>query len=260
MRLMRGGQGRTPGAAHPAAVDQDGSLRLALDSGEERLPWLEGEEDDDDEPVLDGGRITVVVIAFLLLLLAVLGGVAWWLLAERGRSELVADGGLIEAPDGPYKLRPSNPGGREVAGTGDKSFEVAEGRNVEGRIAVAAAPATPANGTAGTAAGIMPGAVTPISASAIAGPGTQPPAATTAATAGVGVQIGAYPTREAAQKGWSQMSGRMEPLRGRPHRILEGKVDTGTIFRLQVVTESEPAARQLCATLRQSGGDCQVKP
>ena len=76
---------------------------------------------------------------------------------------------------------------------------------------------------------------------------------------GVGVQIGAYPTKEAAQAGWSQLSGRMEVLRGRSHRIMEGAADSGTIFRLQVVTESEAAARQLCATLRQSGGDCQVK-
>jgi hypothetical protein len=76
---------------------------------------------------------------------------------------------------------------------------------------------------------------------------------------GVGVQIGAYPTREAAQAGWLQLSTRLEPLRGRGHRILEGTADSGTIFRLQVVTESDVAARQLCATLRQAGGDCQVK-
>jgi len=230
MRLMGGGQGRT----HRAAVDDDGSLRLALESGDERLPWLESDE-EDEEPEFDRGRILAVALALLLFLL-VLVGVAWWLWAARGEAELAPDGSVIEAPDGPYKVRPRNPGGREVLGTGDTSFQVAEGRRIEGRIASdAPPPPPPAAEATGEAA---PGAAQ--------GPG-------------VGVQIGAYPTREAAQAGWSQMSSRIEVLRGRGHRILEGRADSGTVFRLQVVAESQPAALQLCAMLRQEGGDCQVK-
>ena len=228
MRLMGGGQNR----AHRAAVDDDGSLLLALEPGDERLPWLEGEE--DDEPELDHGRIMAVALALLLFLL-VLVGIAWWLWAARGEGELAPDGSLIEAPEGPYKVRPRNPGGLEVLGTGDTSFAVAEGRRIEARIAPVSPPALPAAEKTDEAA---------------AGAGQAP---------GVGVQIGAYPTREAAQAGWSQLSQRLEPLRGRSHRILEGAVDTGTIYRLQVVTESELAARQLCVELRNAGGDCQVK-
>ncbi len=229
MRLMGSGQNRT----HRAAVDDDGSLLLALEAGDERLPWLEGEE-DDDEPELDHSRIMAVALA-LLFFLVVLVGIAWWFWAARSGTELAADGSLIEAPEGPYKVRPQNAGGREVLGTGDTSFAVAEGRRVEARIAAAPAPAQPVAQATGDAA-----------ASAQQAPG-------------IGVQIGAYPTKEAAQAGWAQLSQRMEPLRGRSHRILEGAADTGTIYRLQVVAESEPAARQLCATLREAGGDCQVK-
>jgi len=235
MRLMGGGQDRT----HRAAVDDDGSLRLALEPGDERLPWLEGEE-EDDEPEFDRGRIMAVAFALLLFLL-VLVGVAWWLWAGRGAQELAADGSVIEAPDGPYKVRPRNAGGREVLGTGDTSFAVAEGVRVEGQVASNAPPPPPPAAA---------GAAEPATGEAATG-GAQVP--------GVGVQIGAYPTREAAQAGWSQMSSRLELLRGRGHRILEGRVDSGPVFRLQVVAESEGAARQLCAMLRQEGGDCQVK-
>jgi len=237
MRLMGSGPGRTHarahGGAHRAALDDDGSLRLALGPGDERLPWLEGEE-EDEEPELDRARILAVGIA-LLLLLAVLGGLAWWFWAGRGEAELAADGSTIEAPDGPYKVRPRDPGGREVAGTGAESFRLAEGLRAEGRIAPAPSPAQPAAGATGAAA--------------VSGE----------AAAGIGVQIGAYPTREAAQAGWSQLSQRLEPLQGRGHRILEGTADSGTIYRLQVMAESLPAARQLCGMLREAGGDCQVK-
>jgi hypothetical protein len=244
MRLMGGGQGRT----HRAAVDDDGSLRLALGPGDERLPWLEGDE-EDEEPEFDRGRIMAAALV-LLLFLAVLVGIAWWLWAGRGAQELAADGSTIEAPDGPYKVRPRKPGGREVLGTGGTSFAVAEGVRIEGQVASDPPPPPPAAGAAGeTATG----------EAATTGAATGGAATGGAHAPEVGVQIGAYATREAAQAGWSQMSARLEPLRGRGHRILEGQADSGTVFRLQVVAENVAAARQLCATLRQGGGDCQVK-
>jgi len=237
MRLMSDERSR----AHRAAVDEDGSLRLALGPGDERLPWLEGEE-EDEEPELDRARVLAVGAALLLVLL-VLGGVAWWLWADGGEGELAPDGSTIAAPEGPYKVRPRDPGGREVSGTGDKSFEVAEGVPVEGRIAPVAPPPV----------------VQPTGQNATGQTETGPSASDGGQVPGIGVQIGAYPTREAAQAGWSQLSQRLEPLQGHGHRILEGTADSGTIYRLQVVAESLPAARQLCGMLREAGGDCQVK-
>lgn len=234
MRLMSGGQGRGPyRAPHRAAVDEDGSLRLGLDGDDDRLPWLEGDE-EDDEPELDRGRIAAFALAFLLLAL-VLGALAWWLWQSRARAELVADGSTIEAPQGPYKVRPRNAGGREVLGTGNTSFAVAEGRGIEGRIADDSLPPEPAAEYTDEAA----------------------PDARVAP--GVAVQIGAYPTQKAAQAGWQQLSTRLPPLNGRGHRILEGAADSGTVFRLQVVAENPEAARQLCSELRAAGGECQVK-
>ncbi len=240
MRLMQGQKG----GAHRAEVAEDGSLRLALEEGAERLPWLQGEEDEEDEvPGPEAGRILAFALG-LLLVLAVLAGGGWWLWQEHANAVAAADGSIIAAPAGPYKMRPADAGGQEVAGTGATSFQVAEGRQVEGRIA-----SEPTD----TAGSMVPAAVSgaPVASGAGAGVG--------ASYGGFGVQIGAYPTREAALAGWQQMSTRLPPLGGRTHRILEGTSDSAPVFRLQVVAAGLAEARDLCRQLRAAGGDCQVK-
>ena len=70
-----------------------------------------------------------------LLLIVLLLGAVWFFTRDPGAGAVIADGSTIEAPDEPYKTRPDDPGGREVEGTGDTSYEVAEGQQVEGQIA-----------------------------------------------------------------------------------------------------------------------------
>ena len=76
---------------------------------------------------------------------------------------------------------------------------------------------------------------------------------------GIGVQVGAYSSRAAAEAGWQQLTARLEPLHGHSHRILEGTADSGTVFRLQAVAGSAEEADTLCRAIKASGGDCQVK-
>ena len=133
------GRGRGAGHGDPEGADADfegpieAEEQLALADGEERLPWLES-DDDLEQPGVDTGRIVAFAAVGLLALVLILGALLWFT-GDRGADELVADGSVIEAPDEPYRTRPDDPGGREVAGTGETSFEVAEGRTVEGRIA-----------------------------------------------------------------------------------------------------------------------------
>ena len=216
----------------------DGALepdeQLAFADEEERLPWLES-DDDFEQPGVDTGRIIAFAAVGLLALVLILGALLWFT-SDRGGDELLADGSEIEAPDEPYKTRPANAGGREVAVTGETSFKVAEGRTVEGRIAgseVAPAPSIDREQAD------EPEAETPSSA--------------------VGVQVGAYSSRAAAEAGWSTLSGRIEALQGRNHRVLQGTADSGTIFRLQALAGTLSEAETLCRTIRSQGGDCQVK-
>jgi hypothetical protein len=208
--------------------------QLALADGEERLPWLES-DDEDEQPGVDTGRIVAFGAVGALALVLLLGAM-WWFTGDRADEELVADGGVIEAPEEPYRTRPDDPGGQQVAGTGDTSFEVGEGQAVEGRIAGDAPAPSIDREQAGA-----------------------PAAPATAMARGIGVQVGAYASREAAEAGWSTLAGRIDVLQGRNHRVVQGTADSGTIYRLQAVAGTVAEAETLCRSIKSQGGDCQVK-
>lgn len=220
--------------------EADGKLDLA---DTDSLPWLESDEDDDGAGGLDTAQILGFAAALVLLLGAVVGGV-WFFTNKAAGGDLVADGSVIEAPAGPIKERPENPGGKTFAGTGNVAPVVGEGGT---RPAVVASKDAPAATTAPKP---------PIStvSSTDADPVSAP-----AAITGVGVQLAAYGTRVRAEQGWSDLSRRTDKLAGVKHRVVEGKVDIGTVYRLQAVAPDRAAAEQLCAALKSDGLDCQIK-
>lgn len=215
---------------------------LAFDRNGESLPWLESDEDYEEDDGVDTRRLITFALAGIGLL-AVLIGLVWWLTHRGPGSDMVPNGSTIAAPEQPYKIKPSNPGGKTYAGTGDQSFVVGEGQSPEGRIATAPAPA-PAPVTAPKASA---------SAGSAAGEDEQ------AATGGVGVQVGAYISRETAEAGWQRLTTNHEVLKGYKHRVVEGTADIGTVYRLQAVTGDAASANQLCSALRSEGAACQVK-
>ena len=227
------------GGGDPADFDDDDVIEpeeLAFAHEDERLPWLETDDEADGQGV-DTGRVVAFLIGALVLLGLVIGAL-WWAFRDRSDTEMVADGSTIEAPDGPYKTRPDNPGGAEAIGTGDTSFAVAEGKGPEGKVAEPDEPARPSIER------------TPDGAAPTGAP----------ANNGVGVQVGAYSSRERAEAGWATLSGRYPALGGGvSHRIVEGTVDGSPIFRLQAVAGDVKAAHGLCSALQSQGGDCQVK-
>lgn len=222
------------GAETAEAVEAE---RLDLDDGEEHLPWLES-DDDYEEPKVDTGRIAVFAIVGLLVICLIIG-VIWWSTSRQEDPALVADGSTIEASDAPYKTKPDEPGGKTFDGTGDTSFAVAEGQSRDGTLATDEAPG--------------PNAVSDNA-------GNTPAAEQAAsATAGVGVQVGAYSTRATAVQGWSSLTSKFADLQSMKYRVVEGQADIGTVYRLQAVAPDLAAAKSLCASLKASGGACQVK-
>jgi len=223
--------------------DEDGgaeqTAELDLEHSFDNLPWLESDDDYDDQSV-DTARIVIIAILGLLAIGVVAGGV-WWATQGSGSGELIAQGETIEAPEGPYKTKPEDPGGKTFAGTGDTSFAVAEGQVREGRI-VTRPVATPSID--------------------LTEPETAPTPATaeqSPAAAGVGVQLGAYFNRADAESGWQTLSRQFEILQGKKHRVVEGQADIGRVYRLQVVAGDLASAHSLCQALTASGGRCQVK-
>ena len=203
---------------------------LAFAREDARLPWLEA-DDDYEEPGVPASRMVAFVFAALVVLAAIIGG-GYWLLDRGTGSTMVADGSTIEAPEGPYKTKPDDPGGSTALGTGDTSFAVAEGRSPVTRVAATESAPAPSIDTEQEGA---------------------------AGSGGVGVQVGAYASRERAELGWQTLTGRHEALQGVNHRVVQGTVDGSTVYRLQAVAGSTAAARALCSELKANGADCQVK-
>lgn len=231
------GDGEPAGGRDAVAAEQ---LVLA-DPDDERLPWLEASDFDEPDHSLDAGRLAGFALLFLLVLAA--GGAAYWYLSRPGSSgDLQPEGTLIAAPDGPYKVRPVDEGGKTFEGTGDTSFAVGEGQRTEGRLAVrpVATPEPTVGGTPTPEPSPSQGAQSP-------------------APSGPVVQVGAYANRADAERGWQTLMRQTERLNGVSHRIVEGRADIGTVFRLQAVAGNLESARQLCAALKQDGVACQVK-
>ena len=234
---MTGTDGDKDGAEWDESRDEPlETEQLALADEEERLPWLESSDDDadeDDEGSELGSTLRLALMA--LIALGVIVGGIYWVTHRNSDPTLVADGSLVPADSRPYKEAPKDPGGKTFDGTGDTSFAVSEGKSKPAQMAASAAPKPPAP---------TPGAS----------------AAPAAASGGVGVQVGAFSSKDAAETGWTKLAGQANgALTGVSHRIIAGSADNGTIYRLQAVAPDAAAASALCGKLKGAGISCQVK-
>lgn len=221
---------------------------LALEVPDERLPWLDSDEEGNEPGGYDTGRLIGLGLILLVALVVLVGGI--WFVANRGIGAGPApDGSLVAAPPIPYKERPGDPGGKTFAGTGDTSYAVGAGREVEGRLATAAPP--PAAATA-------PAPAPTVSAGASTRP-SPAPTAEEGLAAGTAVQVGAYSTRADAEAGWRRLTGQTDVLSGVSHRIVSGRADIGTVYRLQAAGGDKAGAQALCSSLKAAGIACQVK-
>jgi SPOR domain len=196
--------------------------QLALNDEDEKLPWLESSDDDDyDDEGSDWGQTARLAILAVLALGAIVGGI-YWATHRNPDPALVADGSIVPADDKPYKEAPKDPGGKTFDGTGDTSFAVSEGQTRPAPQA-GAAPAAPASG-------------------------------------GVGVQVGAFSSKDKAEAAWTQLGTKASgALSGVSHRVVQGTAEAGTVYRLQAVAPDAGAAQALCSKLKAAGISCQVK-
>ena len=227
----------THGAASEGTFEAN--EQLALGGEEDSLPWLVDDGDYEEE-----GGFDARLIWFTLVGLLVIGGVllaGWWLLRDRPDAELVADGTILEAPDGPYKERPEDPGGHQVEGTGDTAYQVAEGETQRGLLAEDA-----------------PEAPRP-SIDVSQGEDSEPAAQDGPPAGSVFVQIGAYTNRADAREAWVNARGRYDVLSGLSNRIVEAEVNGAKVFRLQAITPDRETGDATCRAIRNAGGDCYLR-
>lgn len=244
-------------------------------SDDDSLPWLES----DEEVAASGGVDKAQLFGFVAILLAVLAGVVgaiWYFANANQASTVAADGSTIEAPEGPYKARPSEEerGGRVVEGTGNVAPAVAEGEVPEGRIASEAGAGAgdqdlsiempPIGGAKPVAGAAKPAPAASDQVAQSEAPPAQAPATPSAPPESdpqtPNVQLAAYSSRARAEQGWREISRRTSALQGVNYRVIEGQADIGTVFRLQALPGDRAAANRLCRTLKGQGIECQVKP
>ncbi|WP_448659947.1 SPOR domain-containing protein [Sphingomonas sp. CJ99] len=226
----------------------------------EKLPWLESAE-DFDETRSSWGRIAV----FTVLGLALIAALVFAFTSMTGPSGGQGDGSLIAAPEGDYKVKPSDPGGMKVGGEGDSVYAASEGattnaavdlsRTIEAPVEGKVVPSTPAPKATGA-----PRAVAPVPEKARpltpASPAT--PVAATSAGGGSVVQLGAFPTSAAADQAWTAMSRRFPWLGGLGKSVQTVEVNGRTLNRLRVNAGSATQARELCQRLKVAGESCFV--
>ena len=212
----------------------DAGDQLALDDDDGSLPWLEDDDYDEEDGGFDGRLIWGGLLAFLVLGALLFAG--WWLTRDRSDPELAPDGSTIEAPEGAYKQAPEDPGGRQVEGTGDTAYQVAEGETQRGLLADDGEVAEPSidrdQGSSDSA---------------------------TDSTGAVYVQIGAFTSRADADQAWVTASSRYSGLSGMRHRVVEAEVNGATVYRLQAIAGDRATGDAACRSIRNAGGDCYIR-
>lgn len=246
-----GSDDAAPERLAPGAAAPDGG-QLPFSEDDTRLPWLESDDDEDDYEPAGSGQIIAFVLVGLVALALLVGGI-WWLTHRDADGALPADGSTIEAPAEPYKVAPADPGGKTFDGTGDSSFAVSAGQTRPARLGQdivvdREAVEGPQPVAPSAAASARP-------ATAAATPAPRP----TPQPSGIGVQVGAYSSAASAEAAWTRLSQQYTPLSGLHHRVVEGRADIGTVYRLQALAGNLAAAQALCGNLKAAGLACQVK-
>ena len=211
--------------------------QLTLADEDEDLPWLEADE-YEEEGGFDARLIVYAVLG--LLVVALVLAAFWWFMRERPDPELVPDGSTIEAPEGAYKERPEDPGGAQVAGTGDQAFETAEGQSTRSRIDDGG-EARPAIDREQRGSDTSGGNDDGDNGNAVY------------------VQIGAFSSESDAEAGWSSAAQRYSSLSGMRHRVVEAEVNGSTVYRLQAIAGDRAGAEATCRAIRNAGGDCYIR-
>jgi len=191
------------------------------------------------------------MLGALLVVLLAAGLVAatfFWL----GRRNALPEGAapeLIKAASGPYKVRPSNPGGLDVAGESETAYRTSAGQDTDGQLNLSATPEAPV-------ARPKPepkAEPSPPAEEKKPEVKTEPAPAPTGGKGSV-IQLGAFANRAQAERAWSALSTRFPDVAGMNKMVIPF---SGGI-RLRAGAASSQAAKEVCQKLKVAGENCFV--
>ena len=205
-----------------------------------QLPWLQAVEDEDEPRGLSARKM---LAAFLVVMAAaaIVAGSFFWI----GRRDASLDRPieLIQAPTGPYKVRPSDPGGLDVAGESQTAFETSAGEDPDAQLDLSKIPEQAVQ---------APKPAPP----AEQGVKAKPETVQTAATGGSGsvIQLGAFQNQAQAERAWTALSARF-PAVAAMNKLL---VPFAGGIRLRAAAPSAADAKSACQLLKAAGENCFV--
>src|SRR5512147_2409121 len=104
---------------------------------DQSLPWLEAVENEDGPRAISARKMFVALV-LVLLAGTIVAGTMFWL----GRQNPAAGGApeLIRAEPGPYKVKPTDPGGLDVAGDSETAYSTSAGEDPDSVLDVRKLP------------------------------------------------------------------------------------------------------------------------
>ncbi len=211
----------------------------------ESLPWLEP-VDDEDQPRGVSARKMLAALLMVGVAVAIIAGTLFYLGRQSGGS---GPPELIRAEAGPYKVRPDDPGGLDVAGDSGTAFATGAGEDRDAQLDVGkmTEPPPPPPLAEGAPKPPPPAPKPPP-------PEPKPEVPATPGAAGPTVQLGAYGSTAKAETAWRMLSSRFPAVGALTKQV----VPYSGGFRLRAVAGSSAEARAACAAVTAGGENCFV--
>jgi len=212
-----------------------------------QLPWLEA-VDDEDGPRGVSAKKMLAALLVVLLAAAVVAGTFFWL----GRRDPVGIGApeLIRAALGQYKIKPSDPGGLDVAGESETAFQTSAGEDSDAQLDLDALPEPPVARPPKE----EPKRIPPNETKEPVENRPAPAPAQPSGGSGNVIQLGAYKNAAQAERAWTALSTRFPTVKAMTKLV----VPYSGGFRLRAGAASSADAKQACQALRVAGESCFV--
>ena len=211
---------------------------------DEQLPWLQP-VDDDEGPRGISARKMLVLLLVVLAGAALVAATFFWV----GRRDASTSGApeLIKAEPGPYKVKPDDPGGLDVAGESETAFQTSAGEDHDAQLDLGKLKGEPAASEDVKAA---------LEAKPEPPKAAETPKPAPAATEGSGsvIQLGAFKNAAQAERAWTALSVRFPSVAGMTKLIVPFR---GGI-RLRAAAGSPADAKAACAAVSAGGENCFV--
>lgn len=217
--------------------------RSEYDDGQ--LPWLQAVE-DEDEPRGISARKMLAALIVVLLAAGLVAATFFWM----GRRDAQVNGPpeLIRAEAGPYKIKPPNPGGLDVAGESQTAFETSAGEDKDAQLDLGGVPEEPVAKPPKE----EPKRIPPNETKEPLPPeGTPQPVP---GGSGSVIQLGAFQNQAQAERAWTALSARFPSIKAMNKMIIPF---SGGI-RLRAAAASPAEAKEACRTLKVAGENCFV--